>query len=93
MFVFSDLNSAQKKAFDGSKALVDLVGMTTQKSSWSQSMWRHFLRTLPNLLNCILDPDTLDNFDKEVVARFGETAYFKHHCLLGTSWLDITGVK
>jgi len=40
------------------------------------------LSRLPNLLNCILDPNTVNNFEREVAGKFGRTPYFQKHCLL-----------
>jgi len=40
------------------------------------------LDTVPNLLNCVLSPSLVQNFSSLLRTEFGQSPYFRRHCLL-----------
>ncbi|XP_023321938.1 uncharacterized protein LOC111696541 isoform X2 [Eurytemora carolleeae] len=43
------------------------------------------LHIVPNLLNCVLDPELLKDYDTRILTGFGRTPYFQEQCLLDSS--------
>ena len=42
------------------------------------------LETVPNLLNCVLSPSLVQNFSALLSTEFGQSPYFRRHCLQGS---------
>ena len=43
------------------------------------------LDTVPNLLNCVLGPGLVQNFSALMRTEFGQSPYFRRHCLQGSA--------
>ena len=43
------------------------------------------LETVPNLLNCVLSPGLVQNFSSLLRTEFGQSPYFRRHCLQGST--------